>query len=149
MAARIRVARFGPTHLPRVLDIEKAVFPREAYDRQMFLDLHRKCGALFFIVRRGRAIAGYMVTCLHRGQAEIVSIAVHPGSRGTGAGTALMRYTLRRLRQLGVRCARLIVRTTNTVAVDFYRRFQFQRIRRVPRYYNDGADGILYRLRLQ
>ena len=146
MAARIRVAPFRLAQLPRILAIEEAAFPGEAYDRQMFLDLHHKCGPLFYIAWRGRVIAGYMVTCIQHGQAEVVSIAVHPDCRGRGAGSALMRRTLRRLQKLGVTRVSLMVRATNIAAIDFYCRFQFRRVRRVPHYYDDGADGILYRL---
>jgi [ribosomal protein S18]-alanine N-acetyltransferase len=149
MPARIRVDRFRLTQLPRVLSVEGAAFPHEAYDRQIFLDLYQQCGGLFYVVRQGRPVVGYMVTCISRRGAEIVSIAVHPASRGHGAGAALMRQTLRRLKQLGIGLVTLMVRVSNASAIRFYCRFGFERVRRVPRYYGDGADGLLYRLRLQ
>ncbi|HZT33895.1 MAG TPA: ribosomal protein S18-alanine N-acetyltransferase [Bryobacteraceae bacterium] len=148
MPARIRISRFRLAQLPRILAIENAAFPREAYNRQMFLELHRDCSPLFYIARYGHAIAGYMVTCTAGSHAEIVSIAVHPQFRQRGLGAALMRHTLRRLKPAGITQVDLMVRTTNAAAIAFYRRFGFRRARCVAGYYDDGADGILYRLRL-
>jgi ribosomal-protein-alanine N-acetyltransferase len=142
----IRVSRFRHIQLRRILAIEEAAFPGEAYSRRMFLDLECECGPLFYVARRGVRIVGYMVTCLERESAEIVSIAVHPEARGLGVGSALMRHTLSRLRRLGVSRLELMVRATNAAAIRFYRRFGFRRVRRVRGYYEDGGDGLCYRL---
>lgn len=148
MARGIRIEPFRRFQIRRILAIENAAFPREAYERELFLELHRDCADLFFVAKQSGRIAGYSVTCMARGGAEIISIAVDPLCRKRGIGAALMRHTLRKLRSRGIRNVRLMVRSTNTEGIRFYRRFGFLSERRVARYYEDGGEGIQMRLRL-
>ncbi len=149
MTPRVRTSRFRREQLERIMEIERAVFPEESYDREMFLDLHRKCGQLFFVARWGHEIAGYATSSLERGGAEIVSIAVDPRLRRHGIGRALMRQTLRALTAAGAESASLAVRESNGAAIAFYDSFGFERVRRVPDYYHDGEAAVRMRLRLR
>jgi ribosomal-protein-alanine N-acetyltransferase len=133
---------FRPADLKNILSIERAAFPREPYDRELFLELYRDCGGLFIVAKCSGRIAGYMVSCAKSGKAEIVSIAVHPKYQKLGVGSALMVHTLAALKKKKVQSVKLMVKTTNSSGVRFYRRFGFIRVRRVPRYYEDGADAF-------
>jgi ribosomal-protein-alanine N-acetyltransferase len=73
----------------------------------------------------------------------VVSIAVDPACRGQGAASALMESALRRLRRRGVARLILMVKVTNEPARAFYGKYAFKSVRRVRRYYEDGADGWL------
>lgn len=146
-ARSVRTVRFRLRHLKRVLEIERASFGSEAYSSDMFLELDRRCGDLFFVAERAGRVVGYIVTCVHEA-ADIVSIAVDPAHRRTGVGSALMRRTLEELGERRVAVVGLMVRAADAGTVRFYRGFGFRRIRRVPRYYEDGGDAFLMRLRL-
>ena len=135
--ARVFRARFA--HLRSILAIERASFGDDAYTAGMFRELFENCGDLFFVAKRSGRVAGYMVTCVARGRAEIVSIAVEPGRRKSGIGRVLMKHTLSALKKCRVRKLTLMVRLTNIDAIRFYRRFGFIRSRTVARYYEDGA----------
>lgn len=148
MARGIRIEPFRRSQIRRILEIEKAAFPDDAYERELFVELHKKCGDLFLVAKESGRISGYIVTCVFRGIAEIVSIAVDPSSRNQGLGKALMRRTLRKLRSKGIRTVSLMVRSTNATGIGFYGRFGFRRVRRVANYYEDGGEGIRMRLRL-
>jgi ribosomal-protein-alanine N-acetyltransferase len=148
MPARIEVRPFLRRHLDRVLAIETACFAREAYPRELFVELHRECGRLFFVARRARRIVGYSVTSTAGAQAEVVSLAVAPKHRAAGVGTALMRHTMTRLRRAGVRTLALMVRTDNREAICLYGRLGFRSAGRIARYYEDSSDGLLMRKRL-
>jgi ribosomal-protein-alanine N-acetyltransferase len=133
--------------MERILEIERASFGRDAYDRKLFAELFHICGDLFLVAVQGRKVCGYMVTC-SRGRSEphafeLVSLAVDPASRGKGAASSLMRNTLRRLRLRGGIRIGLMVRVANEPARRFYEKYGFRRVRKVPRYYEDGEDGIL------
>jgi ribosomal-protein-alanine acetyltransferase len=147
-AGSIQIRPFLRRHLERVLTIENACFPHEAYPRELFLELYQDCARSFFVARRGRRIVGYSVASAVEGQAEIVSIAVLPEHRRGGVATALLRHTISRLRRARVRCVTLMVRTDNLPAIRFYRRLGFRGAGRIVRYYEDGADGLLMRKRL-
>jgi ribosomal-protein-alanine N-acetyltransferase len=141
----LQVSRFHPNQLRRVIEIEQAAFPDEAYSREMFVELYRKCRDLFLVARLKRRVAGYSVTCIERGAAEIVSIAVVPELRSRGIGSALLEATLERLGEYGVPNLDLTVRVENTAAIRFYRRYGFEPVREVAGYYHNGGAGLRMR----
>jgi ribosomal-protein-alanine N-acetyltransferase len=148
LTRRIHIARFRPGQLPRLLEIEKAAFGAEAWPRDYFLELYRDCGSLFLVAKLAPRIAGYSLTCIEDGVAEICSVAVDPVCRRQGVARALIARTLRRL-PAGVHRAELMVRTGNAAAANLYSSLGFYRIRTVRRYYEDGADGVLMAMAIQ
>ena len=130
-------------HLARVLRIERASFGAEAWPRKYFLELYRDCRDFFVVAKVGGRVAGYAVACAEKRNAEIASLAVHPDYRRRGVAGVLMRHTLRELGAAGVGRVELMVRTGNTAGAQLYRSLGFRRVRMVPRYYEDGGDGVL------
>jgi ribosomal-protein-alanine acetyltransferase len=126
-----------------ILAVERASFGKDAYDRNLFAELARKCGGLFLVANKGSKVLGYSTTCIRGPRAELVSIAVHPRHRGRGAASALMDSTLRRLRRRQIERFVLMVKVSNLQALAFYEKYGFRRYRRAPSYYEDGADGLL------
>ena len=140
-AFSIRLLRLSD--LDRILEIERASFGKDAYDRNLFAGFYHKCGDLFLLAERRSKVLGYIVTCISGDRAELVSIAVDPAERGKGAGAALLESTLRRLRRRSVGRFGLMVRVTNVPARAFYEKYGFRKLRTVRSYYEDGEDGLL------
>jgi ribosomal-protein-alanine N-acetyltransferase len=159
MLKRYSIRRARAADLDRIMEIERASFGRDAYDRNLFAEYTRKCGELFLVAERARKVWGYAVSCLlarqaarlvarqspefPRKRAELISVAVDPRALGTGAAKALMDSILRRLRLRGVTRLSLMVKVTNARACAFYRKYAFKKIRIVRGYYGDGQDGWL------
>lgn len=139
----IEIVAFRRRHLRRILEIELASFGKAAWPRRLFLELQRDCPDLFFAAKVSRRIAGYSATCVAEGQAELVSLAVHPDYRRRGVAGALLQHTMRDLRRAKIRRVELMVRTGNAAGIRLYHSFGFRRVRMVRRYYEDGGDGIL------
>jgi ribosomal-protein-alanine N-acetyltransferase len=139
----VQIRKFRASDLERVLALERVTFPEGPYTKAMFRELHRDCGGLFFVAVRLRRIVGYMVTCVDKAQAEIVSIGVDPACQKVGIGTQLMEHTLATLAKRGIGRMELTVRTTNKDGVRFYRRFGFRSAGRIRRYYEDSCDAYL------
>jgi ribosomal-protein-alanine N-acetyltransferase len=139
----IQIVSFRLRHLPRVLRIERASFGRDAWPRKLFLEYYRECRELFVLAKLGGRIAGYMIVCVEKRNAEIASIAVDPDYRRRGVANALMRYALGALGSTGVRRVELMVRTGNEAGAQLYRSLGFRRVRLERRYYEDGGDGVL------
>jgi ribosomal-protein-alanine N-acetyltransferase len=156
MLKRYSIRRARAADLDRIMEIERASFGRDAYDRNLFAEYTRKCGELFLVAERGRKVWGYALTCraarnyggVLRQQAELISLAVDPPARGTGAAKALMDSTFRRLRWREVTRLGLMVKVTNQRARAFYENCGFTKIRIVRAYYEDGQDGWLMAKRL-
>ena len=142
-----RIRRYRPSHIENLMEVERASFGRDAYDRKLFAEYSHKCGELFLIAEGifglHRRICGYSLTCTRGDRAELVSIAVYPALRGRGIASALLASTLRRLRRRKIARLSLMVRLTNTAARAFYEKFGFSAVRTVHGYYEDGGDGCL------
>jgi len=151
MVQRYSIRRARVADLDRIMGIERASFGSDAYDRNLFAAYTRKCGELFLVAECSQAVWGYALTCLAARKsggvsgrrAELVSVAVDPAARRTGAAKALMDSTLRRLRLRGVSRLGLTVKVTNETARAFYERYGFEKVRIVRAYYEDGQDGWL------
>ena len=142
------VRRVRADDIPAILEIETASFGSDAYDRKLFAEYTRTCGDLFLVALAGTKVVGYAITCLCAARtgirAELISLAVLPSVRGKGAAPALMESILRRLRLRRVSRFALTVNVMNNRAIAFYKKYGFRKLRRVPRYYEDGADGFLF-----
>lgn len=81
---------------------------------------------------------------------DLTMIAVRPDLQGGGRGAALMRHAEDDLRQRGQRM--LVVRTSGTPQYDgtreFYRRLGYVEQCRVPDWWTDGDDLVLFTKRL-
>ncbi len=81
---------------------------------------------------------------------DLTMIAVRPDRQGQGRGAALMRHAERDLRDHGQRL--LVVRTSGTSRYDwtraFYRGLGYVEHVRVPDYWTDGDDLVLFTKRL-
>jgi ribosomal-protein-alanine N-acetyltransferase len=143
MRSRFSVRPFRLSDLDRILEMEQASFGLDAYDRNLFAEFFHKCGDLFLVCERRSRVWGYIVTCIRGDRAELVSIAVDPGARGKGAGSALLQSTLRRLKRRQPARFGLMVRLSNAPARAFYEKYGFRKLRTVRRYYEDGEDGLL------
>ncbi len=148
MTARFSVRPFRPVDMDSILAIERAGFGPDAYDRNLFAEYERICPGLFLVAQGARGIAGYSIAWIVSGRptlANLISIAVLPEARGTGAASLLLNSTIRRLKLRGVDRLTLTVRRSNARAIRFYERHGFTGLRRAPRYYEDGEDGLLMR----
>lgn len=143
MSSPICVRLVRMTDLDAVMKIERASFGPDAYERNLFAEFARKCGGLFLVALRGSKVVGYAIASVRLSRAELISIAVRPRERGRGAASLLMDSILRRVRRRGAARFVLMVKVTNYRAQAFYQKYGFRRYRRVSRYYEDGADGLL------
>lgn len=146
MVHLVWIRPFSAQDMEDILRVEDACFGRFAYDRNLFAEYAQREGALFLVAGKGSRICGYAIALARGGAfrhaAELVSIAVEPLARGQGIAPLLLENTFRRLRLRGIRRVALTVRVGNKPAQALYQRFGFRRERIVPKYYEDGRDGL-------
>jgi [ribosomal protein S18]-alanine N-acetyltransferase len=92
-----------------------------------------------------RAMAGFILSRLAAGEAEILSIAIAPKQRGRGLARPLLDLNLRRLAGLGARTVFLEVDENNKPARALYRRAGFADVGRRNSYYQSGAAALVLR----
>ena len=93
----------------------------------------------------GRVMAGFILSRLAAGEAEILSIAIAPKQRGRGLSRPLLDLNLRRLAGLGARTVFLEVDENDAPARALYRRAGFADVGRRKSYYQSGANALVLR----
>ena len=89
--------------------------------------------------------AGFVIARAHAGEAEIISLGVHPASRRRSLGTALIRTAIDQAFQAGAVELFLEVGVENVAARGLYGRLGFREVGRRPGYYGSGADALTLR----
>ena len=132
---------FRDEDLYRVVEIANESLS-ENYIPQLFLDIH-SIWPRGFIVAVGGDVIGFIAGTKYAREARILMLAVDGRFRGRGIGTALMNRFISVCKSEGLMSIKLEVRTQNTRAIEFYKRFGFNIISYVPRYYSNGDDAYI------
>ena len=147
MSVPLRLLRAGD--LAAVLDLERAIFPDDAWSPGMFgeeLAMQGR-GRHYVVAEDGNVLVGYAGVMLPGGrQAEVLTLAVAAGHWGRGIGSALLASLLTEAAGHGCAEVFLEVRADNPRAQDLYRRFGFAGVGLRRGYYQpSGMDAIVMR----
>jgi [ribosomal protein S18]-alanine N-acetyltransferase len=133
--------------LAAVLDLERALFPDDAWSPGMFAEelAMQGHGRRYVAAEEGNALVGYAGMMLPGGrQAEVLTLAVDEKHWGQGIGSALLTDLLDEAARKDCREVLLEVRADNPRAQDLYRRFGFEEIGVRRGYYQpSGMDAIV------
>jgi len=142
ISGEILIRQFSPSDLDRIIELENISFQADSFSEATFKDYYHKCPDLFVVAEMSGVIVGYMITCVVSEKALVVSVAVDPGCRRKGIGSALAKSTFNRLSASGVRTVELRVRTTNTEGRRFWENLKFLPVTAIPHFYSDGAEAL-------
>jgi [ribosomal protein S18]-alanine N-acetyltransferase len=139
----VRVRAAIPADAPAMLLLE-ALFPSDRMSARSIRRFIAAPGARVFVAVRGRAVLGNLVLLLRAGSrsARIYSVVVSPSARGLGIGDRLVEAGERAARAAGRQAVSLEVRADNPAARRLYAKRGYVEVRRLPGYYDDGADGL-------
>lgn len=129
--------------MPDVLRIEQASFPRP-WSEAAFLDAmcRRNCIGVAAEPPGEDRVLGYMLYELHRSSLHILNLAVDPGCRRRGVGSALAGYLDRKLSAHRRNRVSVNVRESDLPAQLFFRSAGFEAVRVERGLYEDaGEDG--------
>jgi ribosomal-protein-alanine N-acetyltransferase len=83
------------------------------------------------------------ITVTDDGSGHITTIGVAPEHRRRGLAQKLLAHTEEALLKRNINTIFLEVRVDNLPAQTLYRRLDYAIVQRLPKYYNNGADGFL------
>jgi ribosomal protein S18 acetylase RimI-like enzyme len=139
----IRIEDAGLADLAALRAMEAVCFPEDEYGwiDLFFLLAWHDVVHLKAVDEDGR-IVGFVAgdPRPRRGFAWIVTLSVLPDQRRRGIGAHLLAACEARLKE---RILRLMVRASNTTAIQLYRRAGYREVKREPSYYPGGEDGLL------
>ncbi|MFJ4975894.1 ribosomal protein S18-alanine N-acetyltransferase [Streptomyces coeruleorubidus] len=135
-----------------VLELERALFPDDAWSRGMFWSelAHARgpeASRKYLVAEEGERIVGYAGVASSGEQADIQTIAVTRDYWGTGLGGRLLTELLRAA--TAFECAEVMLecRVDNIRAQKLYERFGFEAIGFRRGYYQPGnVDALVMRL---
>ena len=138
-----RIRRAGLDDLAALVDLEALSFPPERREsraswRNSLLSPHQSV----WIARAGEVAAAAMTLRLHPAAVRIFSLAVHPGHRGAGLGSVLMRRAFAEARGRKALRLTLEVDADDRRLVDWYAACGFALAGRLPDYYGPGLDAV-------
>jgi ribosomal-protein-alanine N-acetyltransferase len=140
----LKIREFSPVDLDVILSIEKECFDKDAFDRNVFLEFYRTVPYGFLVAEYNSKIIGYVITSAER-SGDIMSIAVLPKYRGNGIGSSLLKKGLEILKSKNVESVRLMVRKSNIVARNFYRKHKFEEAKIMKNHYGDEDAVFMYK----
>ncbi|WP_353616672.1 ribosomal protein S18-alanine N-acetyltransferase [Arthrobacter sp. AQ5-05] len=129
-----------------VWKMEKALFPADAWPREMFIgELDLVDTRNYWVVQdAGKTIAYCGLMCVLP-LADVQTIAVDPLYEGRGIGTHLLRLMIDTATARSATDLLLEVREDNPRAQGLYERHGFEAIHRRRGYYRDGVDAVIMR----
>lgn len=140
----LQVRQAERADLLAVLEIEKASFP-QPWPYEAFTEFLGEPG--FLVALTDGQVVGYVVadvTSTHgRSLGHVKDVAVHPDYRGDGVGSVLLTRALSELAFQGADSVKLEVRKGNDGAKRLYQAFDFEPLRQIRGYYEDGEDAII------
>ncbi|OFI40106.1 ribosomal-protein-alanine N-acetyltransferase [Arthrobacter sp. SW1] len=135
--------------LAAVEQLERRLFPMDAWPLQMFVDeLSQPETRRYVVAEADGVIVAYAGLMCVQPIADVQTIAVVPEFEGRGIGSAVLAELIAEARRRGADDVLLEVRADNPRAQQLYLRFGFEQIHIRPRYYRDGTDALIMRLPL-
>ena len=148
VAARIAVEPMRWWHLPEVADLERALFPGDAWSvEQFWRELSLDTRHYLVAVDDGRVV-GYGGVFVLPPDSDVQTLAVRVDRQGRGLASRLLSGLVGEAGRRGCTHLMLEVRVDNAPALALYGRFGFERLSVRHRYYPDGGDAVIMRLRL-
>jgi ribosomal-protein-alanine N-acetyltransferase len=142
----IRLAK--STDLHEINIIEDDSFPAP-YPPALLERLLQQYPDTFLVAADGsRKLAGYCVFALEGKLVHLISIAVLPGHRRNGVGSALLQNLIMFSKRHDVKELWLEVNLGNKEAIRLYEKFGFARAMILENYYSDGSAALRMRLSL-
>ncbi|KZX17173.1 ribosomal protein S18-alanine N-acetyltransferase [Methanobrevibacter filiformis] len=141
------VREFRLHDLKRVFEIEKMSFS-EPYDVNILKQLHN-IGAGFLVVQENSYVIGYIIFWVKElDKGHIISIAVDKNYQKINAGSKLLDTCINIFKSFDIFKIALEVRANNHIAISFYQKFGFKVSEFLPKYYENGDDGLAMILEL-
>ena len=130
-------------HLPSVLQIENASFPRP-WTLALFISELSQRDRVYRVARVDRKVVGYCGLIITDGQGHVTNIAVDPQWQRLKIGTSLILDLCRAAIQRGAKRMTLEVRVSNRSAQSLYYKFGFYPAGIRKNYYPETReDGLV------
>lgn len=99
--------------------------------------------SLWLVAMDGDTVVGYIGSQSVLGEADVMNLAVEPGSRRKGIAAALLNGLQKALRENEVYSLTLEVRASNEAAISLYYKHGYIQVGRRPNYYHRPKEDAM------
>ena len=100
-------------------------------------------GSLGIVIEANGKVVGFLIGRQTIEEAEVLNLAVVPGSRRKGMGGALLQAAVEEFRTCGANRVYLEVRESNAAGIAFYEKHGFGKAGRREGYYRDPVETAI------
>ncbi|MDR0819027.1 MAG: ribosomal protein S18-alanine N-acetyltransferase [Oscillospiraceae bacterium] len=131
------------SHIPRILEIERASFD-DPWTERMFTDELKNPRGYYLAALDGDNIIGFAGMFYLLGEGEIRNIAVAPEARKRGVASALLNAIEAKAMEVNLSGITLEVRVSNQPAIELYSKLGYKSLGIRPGYYiKPREDAII------
>jgi len=107
------------------------------------LEQLNKRGELGWVIEDEKKVVGFLAVRAVVAEAEVLNLCIAPEKRRLGLAEALLAEAVAELRRTRVDRLFLEVRESNTPAINFYEKHNFNKTGRRPAYYRDPDEAAV------
>lgn len=126
--------------LEEVMRLEREIFSTPWSSDVFRHEMRRRGRVIYIVAEEGGTVVGYMGASVMGHEVHVANLAVDPGLRRRGIGSALFLECVRLGIERGARWVILEVRETNAPAREFYSLFGLQELGLRVGYYSDTGE---------
>lgn len=136
--------------LTEVIEIEKQLFPQDAWTKDLFLGELAEVGISrsVSVLELAGEIVGYASLRYVGREGDVNTIAIAKNQQRKKLGQKLLDWMIQTALDLGVRELFLDVRADNEAAIEMYKKNGFERIDIRRNYYDHSVDAYVMRKKL-
>jgi len=126
-----------------ILVIENFCFAEDAFSKSQFDYLITKSNGAFYLIKSDNKIIAYICLLFNvrTRNVRLYSLAIHPDYRKQQLGSRLLDESIKFAVNNNANKISLEVNIYNNVALNLYKKFNFNTKRIIPNYYHDGSDA--------
>lgn len=141
----IEIQVMNESHVAQVAELEKLCFSAPWSENSICSELSNPLSLWLVAVEDGKLL-GYVGSQSVMGEADMMNVAVVPGSRRRGIGRKLVEALVQALTDGWANSLTLEVRASNEPAKALYEQLGFLQVGRRPNYYrNPKEDALILR----
>ena len=130
-----------------LISIERMVYDNP-WSIGKFKDSLENPNTLSSVITLGNQIIGYFVASQALDVSDLLNICIHPNKQHQGLGQQLFQNFIKQVKNQGVSQVFIEVRESNQSALLFYEKLGFERIDQRKKYYSNGENAKILRLKI-
>ena len=143
------IRKVQPTDIFPVIKIAYESLP-ERYSPMIFNTFNESPSREFLVAEKAKKIIGFIIGIKTNNETvRIPMLAVHKNYRKQGIGSALVTHLLKKLLLQNIQHIDLEVKTSNTAAIQFYKKHGFTIIETITNFYQTGENAYIMKRVLQ